>query len=271
MTDVLVPVTNSPVKIITKVPVSRGKGTMRIQAETNAKHPFFYPGQYGLFLFNGLPGGPQTRSYTLHDITGSGPQSFGFTVKKQPGGIVSTWLHKEETDSTVTVTLLAVTGGFHWKKIVPNGGDVKVLILAAGAGVTPMYAVLNPVFTNGRCTPRTVDVVMLYSEREHKDFSFNDEFDKWKKNPTHSLKIKYLTSRERHEQAQHGRINAKVAKELCPDLADRIVLMCGPGTFFEDITCGFKVRFFYYNFKKKRIFFFFSNKKLKKKNRKIKL
>ena len=94
----------------------------------------FRPGQYVNVAFpvNGEDQDPVDRSYSLSSSP-TEPWTFNITVKCDPTGLVSPWVHENVKPGTV-LEMLGPVGAFH----LPDADRrARYLLLAAGAGITP--------------------------------------------------------------------------------------------------------------------------------------
>ncbi len=90
-----------------------------------AAGPAFLPGQY---VNIDVPGSTATRSYSF--TSKPGENRLGFLIKKQPGGLMSTWLDRAKPGDRVTFT--GPMGSFYLRETVR-----PLLFLAGGTGLAP--------------------------------------------------------------------------------------------------------------------------------------
>ena len=97
----------------------------------------------------------------------------------------------------------------------------KVLLIAAGVGITPIRSVMEDLALLGK------NLILIYGNKTSKDIIFQEELDELSKKyniPTH-----YFLSREKVVPPMHaGRIDCQVIQRLVPDLQDREIFLCGP-------------------------------------------
>ncbi|WP_371345420.1 PAS domain S-box protein [Ancylobacter sp. IITR112] len=100
-----------------------------------------------LTLFADIPGrGRQKRNYTIS--TAPNGETYRISVKREPEGTVSTWLHDAAGEGTL-LDIAPPSGGF---VLAPS--DARPLVfVSAGVGLTPMVAMLEGLAAEGR-TPR---------------------------------------------------------------------------------------------------------------------
>lgn len=96
------------------------------------------PGQYLTFRPE-IPGHPSLkRSYSISSAPGDA--SYRITVKREPGGVVSNWLH-DSVGPGARLSAAPPAGGF----FLGEAQDRPVVLLSAGVGVTPMVSMLEAV------------------------------------------------------------------------------------------------------------------------------
>ena len=126
------------------------------------------PGQYVNIAFpvNGEDQDPVDRSYSLSSSP-TEPWTFNITVKCDPTGLVSPWVHENVKPGTV-LEMLGPVGAFH----LPDADRrARYLLLAAGAGITPIMSMLRTIHS----LPGQADVVVLYHGAEAGGFAFHQE------------------------------------------------------------------------------------------------
>lgn len=188
--------------------------------------PSFKPGQH-LPLLLDIPGaGRVERTYS---ISGRGEAGgYRITVKRAPHGVASTWLH----DHVHEGALLAArppAGAFG-----PPGGGRPLLLISAGAGATPMAAILEDLATTGATRP----VWRLHGSRDAANDLFAEE------TRVHGASLRAFTSRTFYSQttparpdAIAGRITPEAIRALTGDV-DADIVLSGPTAFVADMEAG---------------------------------
>jgi ferredoxin-NADP reductase len=128
----------------------------------------FRAGQYVNIAFpvNGEDQDPVDRSYSLSSSP-TEPWTFNITVKSDPTGLVSPWVHENVKPGTV-LDMLGPVGAFH----LPDADRrARYLLLAAGAGITPIMSMVRTIHS----LPGHADVVVLYHGAEAGGFAFHRE------------------------------------------------------------------------------------------------
>ena len=180
------------------------------------------PGQFLTFslLFDGKK---ETRCYSIC----SSPARSGYveiTVKRVHNGCVSLFLNDR---ASIGMTVEA-TGPFgHFCLSPPD--DKKVVMLAAGSGITPMMAMLR--YIDDLCLG--TETTLLYCVRTVKDIIFHHELDELQ---TRLKTFRYhllLSQANPDWQGARGRINHEFICKAVPEVKDRMFFLCGPPAFME--------------------------------------
>ena len=94
------------------------------------------PGQYLTFWIE-IPGQPpQKRNYSISAAPNG--ETYRISVKREPQGVVSGWLHDHAGPGTV-LKVAPPAGEFH----LPDHLDRPVVLLSGGVGLTPMVSMLE--------------------------------------------------------------------------------------------------------------------------------
>ena len=93
---------------------------------------------------------PVLRSYSLSDLPDAG--RYRISIKEEPQGIASTYLCTQLRTGDV-LDVSAPRGAF-----VLQPGDLPVVLLSAGVGVTPVMAMLHALSSTGVAAPGLVDL-----------------------------------------------------------------------------------------------------------------
>ncbi|WP_157266820.1 NO-inducible flavohemoprotein [Azohydromonas aeria] len=105
--------------------------------------PAYRPGQY-LTLLLDIDGQPVRRNYSLSGP--SGRDTWRISVKRQPGGKVSNWLHDHARAGT-ELQVLQPAGDFVLDEAQSHR---PLLLVTGGVGITPAMAILETVAETGR-------------------------------------------------------------------------------------------------------------------------
>ncbi len=94
------------------------------------------PGQYLSFDLD-IPGvGKNRRNYSISSKPNG--EYYRITVKQEPNGLVSTWLHESVVEGTV-LRVAPPAGDF----VLDETATTEVVLLSAGVGLTPMVSMLE--------------------------------------------------------------------------------------------------------------------------------
>lgn len=127
-----------PFLIDKKVPESGIITSFYLRPEDGKPMPRHKPGQHLTFLFD-IPGkGEVKRNYTIS--TDANGEFYRISVKREPEGTASRWLHDEAVPGT-SIKVMPPSGSF----LLPDDQKRPVVFLAGGVGVTPMIAMLEAV------------------------------------------------------------------------------------------------------------------------------
>ena len=189
------------------------------------------PGQFVVLrLHPNADAPPVLRSYSLSDLPDAG--RYRISIKEEPHGVVSTFVRTQLRTGDV-LDVSAPRGAF-----VLQRGDLPVVLLSAGVGVTPVMAMLHSLAAHASPRP----VWWIHGARSGPDHSFAREArDLLAKLPHARSYVAY----SRPEAADRlgtdfdaaSRLTVTVLEKLgVPREADFYV--CGPRTFLEDFTAG---------------------------------
>ncbi|MFI2566321.1 ferredoxin reductase [Paenarthrobacter sp. NPDC018779] len=191
----------------------------------------FRAGQYVNIAFpvNGEDQDPVDRSYSLSSSP-TEPWTFNITVKLDPTGLVSPWVHQNVRPGTV-LEMLGPVGAFH----LPDADRrARYLFLAAGAGITPIMSMVRTIHS----LPGHADVVVLYHGAEAGGFAFHRELA-YIASVDSRIKVFYsLGDRNKPEEWEglSGRLTAAMLDEVAPDANGRQVYACGPEGYLNTAT-----------------------------------
>lgn len=193
-------------------------------------HAFAYlPGQY-ITLSVDISGQTYQRSYSLASSP-SRPGIIDITVKRAAnGGIVSNWLNDQLKEGD-TLALKGPFGKFSCAKNLPP----KLLFLAAGSGIVPIMSMLRWLAD----TEAHADVTLLASFRAYHDIIYRDELSLLAKRH-HNLKLFVALTQNPPANGQWRGLSGHVRQDMLakqvPDLAERVVYLCGPTAFMSACT-----------------------------------
>ena len=183
----------------------------------------FRSGQYLNIEFpvHGEGEAPVDRSYSISSAP-TQPWTFSVTIKRDRGGLVSTWAHENIRPGTV-LDMLGPVGAFH----LPDADRrARYLLLGAGAGITPLMSMIRTIHS----LPGQVDVALLYHAAEAGGFAFSQELE-YLASVDSRIKV-YWSLGDRETPGgwewMAGRLTASMLNEVAPDANGRQVYACGP-------------------------------------------
>lgn len=193
--------------------------TFTVRANANFKG--FTPGQYVpvRVIIDGIT---HERYYSL---TGDAEApTLSFTVKRQPRGLISNWLHDNVRRGDV-LELGAAAGDF----VLPADLPAKLLFIAGGSGITPIYSLI----TSALKQRANADIVLLYYARTPADFTFAVALSDLTIGCPH-FKVELIA--ERGDGCRTGRFSAAQLAELAQDYAGRETYVCGPAGLMNAVS-----------------------------------
>ncbi|PTM95472.1 hybrid-cluster NAD(P)-dependent oxidoreductase [Mycoplana dimorpha] len=182
----------------------------------------FSAGQYFMFEL-GIENEVEGRCYSIS----SSPHrknAITVTVKRVPGGRVSNWLH----DNLVPRTVVRVCGPLG-RFVRPTAK--KYLFMSGGSGITPVMSMVR----ESADAAQPVDIVFLHAGRTPKDFVFRTELSHLAER-IKGLRLLLLPediANERSWPGLTGRISKELLQLAVPDIAERVIMCCGPAPFMR--------------------------------------
>lgn len=194
-----------------------------------AAHPplrFDYkPGQF-VTLDLPVDGRILRRSYTISSSP-SRPHTLSVTVKRVPDGRASAWLH-----ATMAPGLELELTGPHGRFTCADRPAAKLLLIAAGSGITPMMSMLRWAAD----TRSAADIVMINHVRTPEDVIFALELQHLSAQLGDALRLAVVPSRRGPGQPWFGltgRFSEAQLRALAPDFMEREIYLCGPGGYMD--------------------------------------
>jgi len=189
------------------------------------------PGQFVVLRLRPKADGPPVlRSYSLSGRPGA--DRYRITIKSEPHGVASTYL-KTQLRIGDLLEVSEPRGAFTLRQ-----GDLPLVLLSAGVGVTPVMAMLHTLAALGSVRP----IWWIFGSRNGRDHPFAQE--------TRSLLAKLPNAQSHVQYSQPdptdrlsvdfdaaGRLTIKALEKLgVPREAD--FYLCGPLGFLADFTSG---------------------------------
>lgn len=164
---------------------------------------------------------PVSRSYSISSAP-TAPWTFDITVKRDPDGLVSPWVHDNVRPGTV-LEMLGPVGAFH---LPDEDRRARYLFLAAGAGITPLMSMIRTIHS----LPGHAEVVLLYHGAMPGGFAFSQELGRLA--ATDSRIRVYYSLGDRScpgtWEGMVGRLTPAMIDEVAADANGRQVYACGP-------------------------------------------
>lgn len=196
----------------------------------------FEPARPALFQFEAgqfvtlelqIGGRRVSRCYTI-STPPTRPHLLRITVKRQPRGLVSNWLH----DTMTPGTRVSADGPFGVFTPARHAAP-KYLFLSGGSGITPLMSMTRTLYDLGS----DADVVFLHSARTPADIVFRRELETMASTmPT--LRVAHVCESDAPREpwsGLRGFLSAEMLQLVAPDLAERVVFCCGPAPYMAAV------------------------------------
>lgn len=146
--------------------------------------------------------------------------AFSITVKREPGGRVSNALH-DQIQVGDRITLERPAGDFVLPQTVPD----KLLMLAAGSGITPIMGQIRTLLQDGY----DGDICLLAYVRSPQDHIFGEQLQAL------AAQHSQLSVQWCEESAGNERFSAEQISRRVPDYSQRHTMLCGPAGFMAAV------------------------------------
>ncbi|WP_375003561.1 FAD-binding oxidoreductase [Aeromicrobium sp. CTD01-1L150] len=185
----------------------------------------FLPGQYLTFRLD-VDGVAVERCYTISSAA-TRADRLTITVKRVPGGPVSSWLH----DRLRVGDMVSASGPLGRFTSAFHPAD-RYLFLTAGSGITPAMSMLRTARDDGP----TSDIAFVHCARTPADIIFRDELDELA--GRHGVNVPMVCESDSADETWHGprgRLSLATLLTHVPDLLDREIFTCGPPAFMASV------------------------------------
>jgi glycine betaine catabolism B len=186
----------------------------------------FKPGQF-ITLELEIDGQAINRCYTISSAP-TRPDTLSITVKRQPGGIVSNWLHDNLKPGS-ELRVLGPAGDFS----CANHGASKYLFLSGGSGVTPLMSMARTFYDLGD----GADIVFAHSARSPRDIIFRSELAAMSAGMA-KFRPAFICEKSGEDDPWDGHtgyLTLPVLRLIAHDFADREVFCCGPEAYMKAV------------------------------------
>ncbi|MGQ0619378.1 MAG: ferredoxin reductase [Panacagrimonas sp.] len=214
-------------RVLARIVAKRAESSRAVTLELQANRNFagFKPGQH-VNLSVDVEGRRHTRSYSLTGVP-SADGRLSLAVQKVEGGIVSTHLFADARVGDV-VELEPAFGEMTLPEILPD----KLLLLAAGSGITPLMSLTRELAQRGM----PVETTLIYWARHRADLCFLSELKSLAaREPNFHFRIALTGDAVTGTDELRGRPSAKLFEQAVSDLAEQTVYACGPAGFVSEI------------------------------------
>ena len=201
----------------------------------------FLPGQFITLELN-INGEQMNRSYTIASSP-TQPDALTLTIKRQPNGIVSNWMH-DQLKVGDAISVLGPTGDF---SCAYHQAD-KYLFLSGGSGITPLMS-MSRAF-NGLAEDQ--DIAFVHSARTPSDIIFRQELELMASQNARFKPLYVCQSAADEEDwtMPLGYLSLEMLEAHVPDFLTREVFTCGPAPYMEAIRnllsqAGFDIRHYH--------------------------
>ena len=169
-----------------------------------------------------IDGQPHCRAYTLS----SSPQDPFWQVTIKDVGLVSHHLHQTlQVGDEIRVD--GPFGDFNLSALPCE----RPLLLSAGSGITPMWAMLRDELAKRA----DADIRFIHSARSPEDVIFGRELNALAE-AHEGLRHALVLEQAPADHPWAGRLTPAMLKELAPDLLGRHVYLCGPAPYMEAVS-----------------------------------
>lgn len=213
--------------------------SLQIAPKNNDASFDFKPGQFislGLPIEKSNPSKIDYRAYSISSIPGQ--VYLQLTIKRVENGAVSNYIvdSLKEGDE---VQVLKPAGIFNTVDHAPkrNTERQKVVLISAGCGITPVMSMAKTWLSDEQASTVDIDFVhMAKSPLQTIYFSELEQMDEEHAN----FNLKLLLKDSQTTRHPQGRLDAQWLQQLCSDILERTVYLCGPVSFMQDMENNLK-------------------------------
>ncbi|NNM51956.1 MAG: 2Fe-2S iron-sulfur cluster binding domain-containing protein [Pseudomonadales bacterium] len=195
-----------------------------IELQPNKNWIGFIPGQFVpvRVVINGIV---HERCYSLTGRPHT--DTVQITVKRHPGGRVSNWIADHLTVGTI-IELGSVAGDF----ILPSPLPEKMLFIAGGSGITPIYSMIREILNEHP----EADIVLGYYSHQATDAIFLKDLQALQTtHPSFYLQL-CVTKKTKKSDLVNSRFSDQQLQSYCADSADRATFVCGPAGLIDAVV-----------------------------------
>ncbi len=185
----------------------------------------FEPGQYATvgFYQNGRP--TPMRPFSITSAPGTGQLQFAM----RPFGKFTSRLRRLRPGDRINIQ--GPFGNF----IIDHSQDERLIMLAAGIGITPILSIIRDATRRGLSLP----ITLIYSNSSAEEIPFKEELlALMHENPL--LNVVFSVTDSASNQSQRiigGRVNAHLIEQLSgPDINKNTFFVCGPSGYLRSVN-----------------------------------
>jgi ferredoxin-NADP reductase len=194
-----------------------------LRAQGDGPLPFtFRPGQFLNVAF-GIGGARMNRSYSIS----SSPNERDFielTIKREERGAVSRHIH-----DLIKVGDTILAAGPVGKFVFDGAGEDSIVLIAAGVGITPLMSIMC--YLTQRAWAG--DIYFIYGCRTEADFVFAKRLAELERRNAKLHMAVTMSNAGPDWKGAHGRISKELLAKTVPNLASRLVHLCGPPAMMD--------------------------------------
>jgi ferredoxin-NADP reductase len=186
----------------------------------------YRPGQF-LTLDLEIDGARINRCYTISS-TPTRPHAVTITVKRQPGGAVSPWLHATLRPGSA-IRAVGPMGEFS----CVNHPASKYLFLSGGSGITPLMSMARA----HDDLASAADIIFVHNARSPADIIFRGELALMAQHRPHFRFVPVCETDAPGERwhGLAGRLGLPMLRLIAPDVLDRAIFCCGPAPYMAAV------------------------------------
>jgi ferredoxin-NADP reductase len=191
----------------------------------------FRPGQFLTFALE-IDGATVHRCYTISSPP-TRPHLLSITVKRQPGGLVSNWLH----DSLRPGIALSAFGPLGVFTMLAHPAP-KYLFLSGGSGITPLMSMARSIYDLAAPS----DIVFVHNARSPADIIFRRELDLIAAELP-GFRLAHVCEHDAPDErwaGNRGRLTLDTLLRIAPDFVEREVFCCGPAPYMAAVRAMLK-------------------------------
>jgi ferredoxin-NADP reductase len=206
------------VELIDETPTTR---TLRLE-RTDGALPPFRAGQY-VNLFVDCRKVRTSRPYSISSAPGA--DYLDLTVDLKSSGFISPYLVKKvKVGDKLQST--GPAGQFYFEPLLDRGG---LVFLAGGSGITPFMSILR----QHKALGWPIKIDLIYGCRKANAVIFSGELKKLAKESKMFDYTVVLSEAPANYKGERGFITADLIKKQVGDLAEKTVMICGPGAMYD--------------------------------------